>query len=144
MSTPNVTLKPFVGFNWQALRRDGYMESQLPIGLVYAARTYDKLTSTIGAALSARLRTLDGTTLMPELKVGWGYDLRDTTLVSQPALLDEAFLVDAAKPGRNAALVGAKVPGWRSENVRMFAANNGEFRSNATRHQLSAGAHCSW
>ena len=52
---------------------------------------------------------------MPELKVGWGHDLRDTTLVSQAALLDQAFLVSAAEPGRNAALVGAKISGWRSE-----------------------------
>ncbi|ABD88136.1 autotransporter domain-containing protein [Rhodopseudomonas palustris] len=142
--TPDLTVKPFAGLSWQGFRRDGYSESQLPIGLVYAAQTYEKLTSTAGAAFSARLRTLDGTTLMPELKLGWGYDLRDTTLVSQAALLDEAFLVDAAKPGRNAALVGAKLSGWRTESFRLFAAYNGEFRSNATSHQISAGARMNW
>ncbi|UYO50865.1 autotransporter domain-containing protein [Rhodopseudomonas palustris] len=140
----DVTLKPFVGMTWQGFRRDAYSESQLPIGLVYAARTYDKLTSTVGAAVSARLRTTDGTTLAPELKVGWGYDLRDSTLVSEAALLDEAFLVDAAQPGRNAALVSAKLSGWRTETFRMFAAYTGEYRSNATSHQVSAGARVNW
>ncbi|MBI5130255.1 MAG: autotransporter domain-containing protein [Rhodopseudomonas palustris] len=141
---PNLTLKPFAGLNWQGFRRDGYSESQLPFGLVYAAQTYDKLTTVAGAALSARLRTVGGTTLMPELKLGWGYDLRDTTLVSQAALLDQPFLVSAAEPGRNAALVGAKVSGWRTETFRLFAAYNGEFRRNAESHQVSAGARFNW
>ncbi|MBC7582128.1 MAG: autotransporter outer membrane beta-barrel domain-containing protein, partial [Tardiphaga sp.] len=141
---PDVVLKPFAGVSWQGFRRDGYSESQLPFGLVYAAQTYDKLTTTAGLAASARLRTSDGATLMPELKLGWGYDLRDTTLVSSAALLDESFSVSAAQPGRNAALVGAKISGWRSENFRLFAAYNGEFRGNAESHQLSGGARLSW
>ena len=141
---PNVVLKPFAGLSWQGFRRDGYSESQLPFGLVYATQTYDKLTTTVGASLSARVRTLDGTTIMPELKLGWGHDLRDTTLVSTAALLDESFLVDAAQPGRDAAMVGAKISGWRSENFRLFAAYNGEFRNNAESHQISGGARFSW
>jgi outer membrane autotransporter protein len=141
---PNVVLKPFAGITWQGFRRDGYSESQLPFGLVYAAQTYDKLTTTAGVALSARIRTLEGAILMPELKLGWGHDLRDTTLVSTAALLDESFLIDAARPGRDAALIGLKMSGWRSENFRLFAAYNGEFRSNAESHQLSAGARFSW
>ena len=142
--TPDVTLKPYGNLSWQGFRRGGYSESQLPIGLVYAAQTYDRLTTTAGAALSARLRTVDGTTLTPELKIGWGHDLRDTTLVSQAALLDEGFAVSAAQPGRDAALVGAKISGWRTESFRLFAAYNGEFRSNAVSHQVSAGARLNW
>ncbi len=141
---PDVILKPYIGVNWQGFRRDGYSESQVPIGLVYAAQTYDKLMTTAGAAVSAKLRTTDGTTLVPEVKLGWGYDLRDTTLTSQAALLDESFLVTAASPGRSAALVGAKLSGWRTETFRLFGAYNGEYRSNATSHQLSAGARFAW
>ncbi|MGP9811934.1 S8 family peptidase [Rhodopseudomonas sp. NSM] len=141
---PDVTLKPFAGLTWQGFRRDGYSESQLPIGLVYAAQTYDKLTTVTGAAISARLRAADGTTLVPELKLGWGYDLRDTMFVSQAALLDQPFLVSAAQPGRNAALLGARISGWRSDSFRMFAAYNGEYRSNAASHQVSAGARFNW
>ncbi|WP_031335905.1 autotransporter outer membrane beta-barrel domain-containing protein, partial [Rhodopseudomonas sp. B29] len=141
---PDLVFKPFAGLSWQGFRRDAYSESQVPIGLVYAARTYEKMTTTLGAALTSRLRTTDGTTLMPELKVGWGYDLRDTTLVSQAALLDQPFLVAAADPGRNAALIGAKISGWRTESFRLFAAYNGEFRRNAESHQVSAGARVNW
>lgn len=137
-------VKPYAGIGWQGFRRDAYSENQQPFGLVYAAQTYDKLTTTAGAALSTRMRTVDGTTLMPELKLAWAHDLRDTTLVSQAALLDESFTIESARPGRDAALVGLKVSGWRSEAVRVFGAYNGEFRSNAVSHQLSAGARFAW
>ncbi|MEW6645297.1 MAG: autotransporter domain-containing protein [Pseudomonadota bacterium] len=140
----NVVLKPFAGINWQSFRRDSYSESQLPFGLSYAAQTYDKLTTTVGVALSTRLRTVDGVTIVPEVKLAWAHDLRDTTLVSQAALLDETFTVAAAQPGRDAGLVGAKLSGWWNENFRLFAAYNGEFRSNAESHQLSGGARFSW
>lgn len=140
----NAVLKPFAGISWQGFRRDGYGENQLPFGLIYAAQTYDKLTTTAGVALSAQLRTLDGNVIMPELKLGWGHDLRDTTLISQAALLDQTFTVGAAQPGRDAGLIGAKISGWRTENFRLFAAYNGEFRSNAESHQVSGGARVSW
>ena len=142
--TPDVILKPYVGLNWQGFRRDGYNETPFGIGLAYAAQTYDKLMTTVGGAMSAKLRTTDGTTLVPELKLGWGHDLRDTTLVSQAALIDQPFLVAAASPGRDAALVGAKLSGWRTETFRLFGAYNGEYRSNAISHQLSAGARFIW
>lgn len=141
---PDVIVKPYAGLNWQGFRRDAYSETPFGIGLAYGAQTYDKLMSTVGAAMSAKLRTTDGATLVPELKLGWGYDLRDTTLVSQAALLDQPFLVTAASPGRSAALVGAKLSGWRTETFRMFGAYNGEYRSNAVSHQLSAGARFNW
>ncbi|MCG6203104.1 autotransporter domain-containing protein [Rhodopseudomonas sp. HC1] len=141
---PDVIVKPFAGLSWQGFRRDAYSETYLPFGLAYVAQTYEKLSTTVGAAFSARLRTADGTTLMPELKVGWGYDLRDTTLVSQAALLDQPFLVEAAQPGRNAALVSAKMSGWQTETFRLFASYHGEYRSNATSHQVSAGARVNW
>jgi subtilase-type serine protease len=142
--TPDVIVKPYAGLNWQGFRRDAYSETPFGIGLAYGAQTYDKLMSTVGAVMSAKLRTTDGATLVPELKLGWGYDLRDTTLVSQAALLDQPFLVTAASPGRSAALVGAKLSGWRTETFRMFGAYNGEYRSNAVSHQLSAGARFNW
>lgn len=139
-----LVFKPYAGLGWQGFRRDGYTESQQPFGLTFAAQTSQKLTSTLGMAVSARLQTLEGLTLVPELKLGWGHDLRDTTLISQAALLGESFDVAAASPGRDAALVGAKMSGWRTDNFRLFTAYNGEFRSNATSHQLSAGARYSW
>ncbi|MDP2410009.1 MAG: autotransporter domain-containing protein [Pseudolabrys sp.] len=139
-----VTLKPYAGIAWQGLRRDGYTESQQPFGLAYASQFYDKLTTTIGLAVSHRQTFANGVTLMPEFKAGWAHDLRDTTLTSEAALLDTLFTVNAAAPGRNAALVGFKMSGWADESFRLFAAYNGEFRSNASSHQVSGGARFAW
>lgn len=136
--------KPFAGVTWQGFHRNGYAETQQPIGLVYPAQSFDKLTTTFGVALSGQFRSTAGLTFAPELKLGWGHDWRDTTLVSQAALLDSAFTVTAASPGREAALVGVKLAGWQRENLRLFAAYNGEFRSNAVSHQFTGGVRVAW
>lgn len=138
------TMKPYAGIAWQGLRLNGYSETQQPFGLTYPAQSFEKLTTTVGASFSAMTHVAGGVTLMPELKLGWAHDLRDTTLVSQAALLDNAFYVNAAEPGRDAALVGLKLAGWTRENLRLFVAYNGEFRSNATSHQFSGGGRFTW
>lgn len=138
------TMKPYAGLAWQGLRRNGYAETQQPFGLVYPSQSFEKLTTTLGVGFSTQLRVDHGITLMPELKLGWGHDLRDTTLVSQAALLDSAFTVNAAGAGRDAALVGVKLAGWTRENFRLFATYNGEFRSNAVSHQVTGGARVTW
>jgi len=138
------TAKPFVGLSWQGLRRDGYAETQQPFGLTYPAQSFDKLTTTVGIAVSTEQRLANGATIMPEFKLAWGHDLRDTTLVSQAALLDTPFTIEGAKPGRDAALFGFRLAGWTQENFRLFAAYNGEFRSNATSHQVTGGARYTW
>lgn len=138
------TMKPYAGIAWQGLRLNGYSETPQPFGLTYPAQTFDKLTTTLGVAFSTTVRVAGAVTLMPELKLGWAHDLRDTTLVSQAALLDSPFSVNAAEPGRDAALVGLKLAGWTRESLRLFVAYNGEFRSNATSHQVSGGGRVTW
>lgn len=139
----HATVKPFVGLTWQGLRRGGYSETNLPFGLAYPAQSFDKLTTTAGLSLSTT-RRLGAATLMPELRLAWGHDLRDTTLISQAALLDTAFTVVGADPGRDAALVSFRLAGWERENFQVFGSYNGEFRSNAVSHQFSGGARYTW
>ena len=137
-------LQPFAGLGWQGFRRGAYAENEQTFGLAYGAQFTDKLTTTLGLSLSTQLRTMEGATVMPELRVGWGHDLRDTTLVTQAALLDTPFAVEGARPGRDAGVVGVKLSGWRSENFRLYGSYNGEFRSNAVSHQVAAGVRFSW
>jgi len=139
-----LTVKPYAGIAWQGLRRNGYIETQLPFGLIYPTQWFEKLTTTLGVSLATQRRFANGVVVMPEFKFGWGHDLRDTTLVSEAALLDNAFTVAAANPGRDAALVGFKLAGWATGNLRLFAAYDGEFRSNAASHQLTGGLRYTW
>ncbi|MDO8876805.1 MAG: autotransporter domain-containing protein [Pseudolabrys sp.] len=138
------TAKPYAGIAWQGFRRDGYTETQAPFGLAFPSQYFEKITTTLGVAISRTVTVNDTVTVLPEFKLGWGHDLRDTSLVSQAALLDQAFSVSGAAPGRDAALIGLKLSGWTQSNFRLFTAYNGEFRSNATSHQLSGGARYTW
>jgi outer membrane autotransporter protein len=138
------TLKPFAGVTWQGLRRNAYAETQQPFGLTFPTQSFEKLGTTLGAAVNTRHRTDMGVTLMPEVRLAWGHDLRDTALVSQAALLDSAFTITAANPGRDSALFGFKLSGWTRENFRLFGSYNGEFRRNAVSHQVTGGARYTW
>ena len=138
------TLKPFVGASWQGFWRDGYSETPQPFGLVFPSRYFEKVMTTVGAAVTTQRQFANGFILSPEVKLGYGHDWRDTTLVTEAALLDQPFLIEGAKPGRDAALVGLKLAGWTRDNFRLFVAYNGEFRSNATSHQFSGGARLTW
>ncbi len=143
MTVAAFTVKPYVGLEWQTFHRRAYDETAA-FGLSYPAQSFNKLVSTLGTQISTRFRTAEGLTLMPEIKLAWAHDLRDTTLVTQTALLDNAFTVSAASPGRDAALAGLTLTGWTRENFRLFASYNGEFRRNAHSHALTGGGRWSW
>jgi outer membrane autotransporter protein len=136
--------KPYAGIAWQAFKRNAYTETQQPFGLAFPSQTFEKITTTLGVAVSRTFVTDKNVTLLPEFKLGWAHDLRDSSLVSQAALLDQTFASSAAAPGRDAALVGLKLSGWTQSNFRLFTAYNGEFRKNAASHQLSGGARYTW
>lgn len=138
------TIKPFANVAWQGFRRDSYTETQQPFGLAFPSQYFEKVTTTVGATLSTQTRFANGATLMPEFKLGWAHDWRDTTLVTQAALLDQPFSVNGAQPGRDAAVFGVKFAGWTQENFRLFVAYQGELRSNAASHQLTGGARYTW
>lgn len=139
-----LTLKPFANVAWQGFRRGGYTETQQPFGLTFPSQYFEKVTTTLGIAASTQTRYANGVTLMPEFKLGWAHDWRDTTLVTQAALLDEPFSIGGAQPGREAAVFGMKLTGWTHESLRLFVAYNGELRTNAASHQLSGGARYTW
>ncbi len=136
------TLKPFVGLDWQMLRRNGYEETTA-FGLSYPTQTFTKITTKLGVASSVKFQS-HGMTYLPELRAAWAHDLRDTTLTTQAALLDSPFEVDAASPGRDAALIDLSLTAWRSEQFRVFASVGGEYRHNAVSHQIAGGVRYAW
>jgi len=76
--------------------------------------------------------------------VAWTRDLRDDALTSQAALFEQAFLINAAEPGRDAALVSLNLTAWRSQALSVYAGYTGEFRSNAVSHQIAGGLRAAW
>jgi outer membrane autotransporter protein len=137
-----VTVKPFVGLDALTLRRSSYTETQ-EIGITYPAQSFTKVLTKVGPAANVRFDA-NGTTYLPEVRAAWGHDLRDTTLTTQAALLDNPFTVDAAKPGRDAALIDLSLTAWRSNQFRVFASLSGEYRRNAISQQIAGGFRYAW
>ncbi|MFD2182131.1 autotransporter domain-containing protein [Rhodoplanes azumiensis] len=143
LPTGRFTLMPYVGLTAQTFRRDGFTETGT-FGLTYPRQTFDKLTSTAGVAASTVFTALDGANFQPEVRLAWGHDWRDDALTAQASLLDQPFVVSAADPGRDALVTRFAVTGWRTEALRLYAAYDGEFRRNASAHQLTGGLRVSW
>jgi subtilase-type serine protease len=70
--------------------------------------------------------------------------LRDESLTMTAALFDAPFQLQAAKPGRGAAIVGLDLVGWGAENLMVFVAYNGEFRGNAISQRITGGFRAAW
>ena len=135
-------MKPFVGLDLLKLRRASYTETQ-EVGLTYPSQTFTKVMSKVGAATYMQYEAY-GVTYLPEVRAAWGHDLRDTTLITQAALFDTPFVVNAATPGRDAALIDLSLTAWRTEQFRVFASTSGEFRHNASSWQLAGGFRYTW
>lgn len=138
----NVKVKPYVGLTHQFFRQNAFTEST-DFGLSFPSQTFTKLTTAAGAHATTTFQSR-GVTFMPQVKVAWLHDLRNDALTTQAALLDDPMTIQAADPGRDAALVGLQLAAWRTQNLRVFGSYNGEFRSNARSHQVTGGLRASW
>jgi subtilase-type serine protease len=138
-----LSAKPFAGLSTQVFRRRGYAESQQPFGLIFPDQTFTKVMTTLGVANSILVRGY-GWNFLPELRLAWGHDLRDSTLTTQAALLDTPFTVTNIDPGKDAALVGLQLTAWTRESFRLFTSYNGDYRARARSHQVSLGARMTW
>lgn len=137
-----VTFKPYVGLTAQTLERSAFTENSA-FGLSFPSQSFLRVNTDVGISASSSFQAR-GFTFMPTVKLAWTHDLRDDTLATQTALFDSPFTISTADPGRDAAVVGLKLAAWQTEKLRLFAAYNGEFRSNAAAHQLSGGLRVSW
>jgi outer membrane autotransporter protein len=138
----DLTLKPYVGLNAQVFRQASFTESS-DVGLAFPKQTFRKLTSAVGMWASTTIQS-QGITYMPQARVAWTRDLRDDALTSQAALLEETFAINAAEPGRDAALVSVNLAAWRTQMLSVYAGYTGEFRTNAASHQIAGGLRAAW
>jgi uncharacterized protein with beta-barrel porin domain len=136
------TLKPYVGLSRQILRQASFTESS-DVGLTFPTQTFQKLTTAVGASAWTTVRS-GGITFMPQAKLAWTRDVRNDALTSQAALLDQTFTINAADPGRDAALVGVNLAAWRTQKLSVYASYTGEFRQNASSHQVAGGLRATW
>ncbi len=80
----------------------------------------------------------------PEVKLGWGHDLRDDTLVTPAIFSGLPYNILAAPPGPDAALVSAALSAATSDVQSFTVSYSGDYRSNAQTHLVSAGFRRQW
>ncbi len=137
-----IMLKPYVGLTGQFLNQSAFTEST-DFGLSFPSQKFTKLTTSVGTLVSKTFQS-GGVTFMPLAKLAWLRDLRNDALTTQAALLDVPFTISGADPGRDAAVAGLQLAAWRTESLRVFGGYTGEFRKNATSHQLAGGVRAIW
>ena len=68
-----------------------------------------------------------------------GQDDESLGWVTQAEIFATPFLIDAARPGRDAAMVHAGVSIWQDAGLSFFVGYQGEFHGNATSHGVTGG-----
>jgi subtilase-type serine protease len=135
-------VKPYAGLTGQVLRQASFTESS-DFGLTFPSEMFHKLMTAAGVWASQAVRT-GNVTYLPQVRVAWTHDLRNDVLTSQAALLEAPFLIHAADPGRDAAVVSLNLAAWKTDTLRVFAGYSGEFRRNAISQQATGGLRVAW
>jgi uncharacterized protein with beta-barrel porin domain len=136
------TFKPYVGLTGQWYDQKAFTETSV-FGLNIPSQTFNKLTPEVGIWLTQTAR-LGSILLVPQLSVAWTHDFGNQALVTQAALLQEPFVITAANPGRDAAVMAFSLSAWQTESLCLFANYTSEFRSNAIATQLAGGLRAVW
>jgi len=136
------TVEPYAGITAQTFHQAAFTETS-DFGLSFPAQSFNKVTSRFGARAATRFQAA-GVTLEPQAQLAWAHDWHDDSLTMQAALFDAPFQLQAARPGRDAAVVGLDLVGWQAENLMVFVAYNGEFRGNAISNGITGGFRARW
>ncbi|HXC55143.1 MAG TPA: autotransporter domain-containing protein [Rhizomicrobium sp.] len=133
----DIDLEPYLGMDAQTLHRSGYSETSM-VGLSFPAQDFTKTVTKLGARAATRF-DVAGFTVAPQIDIAWTHDLEDDTLVTHAAILSAPFDIEAAGPGRDAAVVGIDLSAWQSETFSLFVGYRGEFRARATSQEVHGG-----
>ncbi|MEJ1968042.1 MAG: autotransporter domain-containing protein [Rhizomicrobium sp.] len=132
-----VVLEPLAGFTAQSIRRNGFTETT-PFGLTFPTQTFARVTTEIGGRAATRFEVGD-VTLVPQIKLSWTHDIGDDGLVTHAAIFGAPFAIDAANPGRDAALVSIELDTWAAQDFSLFVGYTGDYRANGTTQEVTGG-----
>jgi len=141
--TPNsFVVEPTVGLRYANVHLDGYSETGAGVtNLRVGKLDYDSLQSTLAVRVSKSFKLDNGTTLVPQVKVGWQRELLDETSKVTSTLTSNstAFSVSSTKPGVDAAVVDLGVKAEITNQFDLYADYTGRYSGSSTDHGLTAG-----
>jgi outer membrane autotransporter protein len=139
-------LKPFASLSYGGQDRAGYAETAGAGGLSYTGRTFERSLLNLGAAAGVDVETPWGWTVRPEASLAWSRHLIDPSPLV-PVLdigTGRGFGLRDPRPGWDGLLVGAEISVGRRFGLQGFVGYGGEFRENATAHQVRVGLRTNW
>jgi outer membrane autotransporter protein len=132
-----IDVEPYGGLLLQIYRQNAYAETG-DAGLAFVGQDFSRAQTALGARMAAAVDIL-GLEICPRADIAWTHDLGNAGLTTHAALFDAPFVIDAAQPGRDAARVSAGLSTALAEGFSLMVGYDGEFRGNATSHQVSGG-----
>ncbi|MFV3077647.1 autotransporter outer membrane beta-barrel domain-containing protein [Niveispirillum fermenti] len=98
----------------------------------------------LGLRLSHPVALDGGGTLLPELSARWEHDLSKPGYNTRQSLLGQDFVVRAAEPGRDTAVLGGGLALALPNNVRLTARYDAALSADRTQHGLTAQVRFAW
>lgn len=132
-----LAVSPYAALTAQVSHREAFTESS-DFGLELPSQTFSRVSAGAGLRATAEFEVA-GFTVSPSLRLGYARDMGDRGLVTEVALFDSPFELDAADPGRNVGLVGLELNAGRPDGFTAFLGYAGEFRDNATVQEARVG-----
>lgn len=124
---------------------DGFTEAGAgSFALTVADDKQADLRAGIGLRLAAPMALDNGGTLVPELSARWEHDLSTPGNSTSQSLLGQAFIVQAAAPGRDTAVLGGGLSMEIADNMRLSARYDAELSDNRTQHAMTAQVRFAW
>jgi uncharacterized protein with beta-barrel porin domain len=80
-----------------------------------------------------------GLSLRPQADIAWTHDIGDAGLATEAGIFAVPFLIDAARPGRDGALVRAGLSAWTSSGLVLSLGYQGDYRGNSVAHGVHGG-----
>lgn len=142
-------LEPSLGLRAEHVDRDALVETGAgTFGLNVRSASLDSVRTTLGATAQRRFATRwDGVSLTPVLRLAWAHELGDGAALTNAAFQGApgaGFRVRSARPGRDAAVLGAGVTLGLRGGVSVFADYAADLRENLTSQSITAGLRMSF
>ncbi len=138
-------VEPSADLRYDYLQTDGYTESGAGIlDLTNKAETAHALRGGLGGKLSRAFAVDGGVQLEPEVSARWEHDVLNRYYSANQSLDGAGFTVTAAKPGRDAAVLGTGIAVVLGDRLKLYAHYDAELRSNQTDHAITSGFRYNW
>lgn len=139
------SIQPIAFIRYDTVKVGDFVEQgATQLGLAVRNSRYSRLATGLGTKLQGEFAASEHTVIQPEVHATWRHELKDPGYTARVSLGDNSFRIDAASPGRDAALLGAGLGIQLSNTVRLATAYDLELSKNRTGHGVTGQLRVQW